>query len=59
MPYCIYVFVCDKREFSFSRAVFQKFLFSGRFVFSVLAANSFGIFKTSKLEEEELCLYYA
>jgi hypothetical protein len=59
MPYCIYVCVCETREFLFSGAICQKFLFSMRFTFSALAAILFGICKTCKLEEEELCLYYA
>jgi hypothetical protein len=59
MLYCIYVFVFETREFSFFGAVCQKFLLSRRFMFSAFAAISFGICKTCKLEEEELCPYYA
>jgi hypothetical protein len=59
MLYCTYVVVCETREFSFSGAVCQKFLFSRRFMFSAFAAIPFGIclVKTCKLEREELCLY--
>jgi hypothetical protein len=54
MLYCIYVFVYETREFSFSEAVLPEI-----FVLKSFVAISFGICKTCKLEEEELYLYYA
>jgi hypothetical protein len=54
-------FVYEMREFSFSGAICQKFLFARHFMFSMFAAMSFGIcfVETCKLEKRNFVFIYA